>query len=317
MQLSTPPRYAWLNGEIVPWDRCVLHARSQGAFWGSNVFEGVKAYWHADEGQLSMFRIDEHLTRLRRSMKSVRMECAYSDGDLRDACVGLLRANECRQDTHLVVVGYFGMGPNFEGLPLTDDTGAHVTAVPVPRSPLYAAGAAACVSSWRRIGDDTMPPRIKTGANYHNSRLAHQEAKRNGYDTALILNQRGTVAEAPGACMMMVRNGRLVTTPPVSGVLEGITLDTVAALARDELGVELDTREIDRTELYVADELFLCGTLVEILPITSIDRLPVGDGTPGPLTRKLQERYERAVRTGSGYERWRTAVYPVRAATGA
>jgi branched-chain amino acid aminotransferase len=296
------PRHAWLNGEIVPWEHCVLHARTQGAFWGANVFEGVRAYWCPEPEQLYAFRLDDHLARLRRSMKSVHMEIRHSDADLRAACQQLLRANEYREDVHLVVVAYFGMAPNLEGLSLTDDTGVHITAIPMPRSPACERGAAACISSWRRISDDTMPPRIKTGANYHNSRLAHQEARRNGYDTALILNQRGTVAEGPGACVMMARDGRLVTPPGTSGVLEGITVASVAEIAREHLGLDLDVREIDRTELYVADEVFLCGTLVEIMPITSLDRILVGDGAPGPVARQLQARYDRLTH-GAGADR--------------
>ena len=301
------PRYAWLNGSVVPWDACVLHARTQGAFWGANVFEGVRAYWTPDRDELYLFRLDDHLTRLYRSMKCVHMPSMYTAGDLATACTELLRANEFRTDVHLIVVAYFGMGPGYDPLGITDDTGVHITAVAWPRSPGWAGGAAASVSSWRRISNDAMPPRIKTGANYHNSRLAQHEAARNGFDTTVILNQRGNVAEAPGACLMMVRDGQLVSPPPASGNLEGITLATVAELARRDLDLTVTYRDIDRTELYVADELFLCGTVAELLPITSVDRLPVGSGTPGPLTRQLQALYDRAVRAaGNG---WTTPAY--------
>jgi branched-chain amino acid aminotransferase len=303
------PQYAWLNGEIVPWDECVVHGRTQGAFWGANVFEGVRAYWVDHERQLEVLRLDEHLARLRRSMKCVRMPLEYSDDEIGEACLDLLRANAFEEDVHVVVVAYFGMGPNFDPLSHTEDTGLHVTAVPLPRADGYGRGVAACISSWRRISDDTMPPRIKTGANYHNSRLAQHEARRNGFDTTIILNQRGNVAEAPGSCVVMVRDGRLVTPPGTSGVLEGITLATVAELAGEELGIPLERREIDRTELYVADEAFLCGTLAEIQPIVSLDRLEIGRGVPGELTRRLQELYERAIRGDPAYQRWITPVY--------
>ena len=302
------PRFAWLNGAVIPWDRCVLHARSQGAFWGANVFEGLRAYRCAADRQLYIFRLRDHLARLRCSMKCVRMEIAYSDEEIEAACIELLCANGFEEDVHIVLVAYFGMAPNFDALCSTEDTGLHITATPMPRSTRYHSGAAACIPSWRRIGDDTMPPRIKTGANYHNSRLAQHEALRNGYDTALILNQRGTLAEAPGACVMMVRNGALCTPPGTSGVLEGITVATVAEIAQDKLALAVEKREIDRTELYVADEAFLCGTLAEIQPIVSIDRLPIGDGAPGRLTRRLQALYESAVRAEPEYLRWVTPV---------
>jgi branched-chain amino acid aminotransferase len=212
------------------------------------------------------------------------------------------------------------MGRNFDPLSHTGETGVHITAVPMPRSEGYRTGVAACVSSWRRISDDTMPPRIKAGANYQNSRLAHQEAVRNGFDTTLILNQWGRIAEAPGANVIMVRDRKLVTPPGTSGVLEGITLDSVLRLAQDELGLTIEKRDIDRTEAYVADELFLCGTLAEILPVVTLDRLAIGTGVPGPITRHLQHLYERAVRAaGIDYRDWVTAIsgQPQIAVTGA
>jgi branched-chain amino acid aminotransferase len=302
----TTPAYAWQNGRLVRWDECVVHARSQGAFWGANVFEGIRAY--ADSGVMQAFRVDDHLSRLRRSMKSLHMEIAHSDAELKQACLDLIQANGFTTDTHLCVVAYFDEGPNFDPLAYTTSTGVHITALPMPRSPKHETGAAASIASWRRISDDSMPPRIKTGANYHNSRLAQHEAVRNGYDTTLLLNQRGTVAEAPGSCVVMVRDGELVTPPGTSGVLEGITVATVARLAEEKLGLPLQRREIDRTELYVADELFLCGTLAELLPVTSVDRNPVGNGKRGPLTAALQNHYDDAVRARGDHPEWCTLV---------
>ncbi|MCX5206810.1 aminotransferase class IV [Streptomyces sp. NBC_00237] len=305
---ATTPAYAWLNGRLVPWDQCVVHARSQGAFWGANVFEGIRVYTGPGEGELSAFRVRDHLERLRRSMKSLHMEIDHTDDELARACDDLVLANDFGTDAHVCVVAYFGLGPNFDPLAHTTETGVHITSTPVPRSAAFAAGVSASISSWRRIGNDAMPPRIKTGANYHNSRLAQHEAVRNGFDTTLLLNARGTVAEAPGSCVVMVRDGELITPPGTSGVLEGITVDTVATLAREQLGIPLHRREIDRTELYVCDELFLCGTMSELLPITSVDRLPVGDGTPGALTRALQDHYTDAVRNRGAHPEWCTPV---------
>jgi branched-chain amino acid aminotransferase len=299
------PAYAWLNGRIVPFDQCVVHARSQGAIWGANVFEGLRGYWRERDQQLSVFRLDDHLQRLRRSAKSLHMPIEYTDAELAEACLELLRANEFRQDVHVCVVAYFDMGPNLDPLNYTESVGMHITATPAPRSPGFSAGVTASISSWRRISDDSMPPRIKTGANYHNSRLAHHEAVRNGFNTTLLLNQRGTVAEAPGACVVMYRDGRLVTPPGTSGVLEGITVATVDELAREHLGIPVERREVDRSELYVADELFICGTMAEISPIVSIDRLPVGSGAPGPVTRRLQELYDATVRAETP---WSTTI---------
>lgn len=310
--MTTAPPYAWQNGRIVAWDDCVVHARSQGAFWGANVFEGVRAYLNADDGRSYTFRVRDHLARLRRSMKSLHMEIDHTDDELAQACSDLVLANDLGVDVHVCVVAYFDTGPNFDPLAHTTDTGVHITSTVVPRSPAYERGVAATVSSWRRISDDAMPPRIKAGANYHNSRLAQHEAKRNGYDTTLLLNQRGTVSEAPGSCVVMVRDGQIITPPGTSGVLEGITVATMADLAAEHLGKTVHRREIDRTELYAADELFLCGTMTELLPITSVDRIPVGDGVRGPVTHALQERYDEVVRNRVPRPDWCTPVEPAR-----
>ncbi len=307
MQYS--PKYSWLDGNVIPWDQCVLHARTQAAFWGANVFEGVRAYWQENEQQLFLFRLQDHIDRLRRSMKCIGMVIEYSDQQLIDGVLDLVQANKFQTDLHIVIVGYFGMGENFDPMCLTEDTGVHITALPLGRSPRFEAGASACVSSWRRIGDDAMPPRIKTGANYHNSRLAQHEATRNGYDTALFLNQRGTIAEAPGSCVMMVDRGVLYTPPGTSGVLEGITVATISEIAEKQLGIKTVKRELDRTELYLADEAFLAGTLSEIQPMISLDRQEIGAGKPGQLTRKLQELYDRAVHGIQPFENWVTPVY--------
>lgn len=307
--MQSTPEFSWLNGRIVPWEQCVLHARSQAAFWGANVFEGVRAYWNGQTGQLDVFRLPDHLTRLRASMKCVGMRIAYSDIDLVNATIDLLQANQVREDSHIVIVAYYDMGPNFDPMCHIEETGVHITAVPLGRSQRFEDGASACTSSWRRISDDAMPPRIKTGANYHNSRLAQHEASRNGYDTAFFLNHRGTLAEAPGSCVMVVRGDEICTPPGTSGVLEGITVQTVSRLARETLDVETVKREIDRTELYLADEVFIAGTLSEIQPITSIDRHLVGTGEPGQLTRRLQALYNRVARGGADVDGWNTPVY--------
>jgi len=306
--MTTAPDFAWQNGKLLPWDQCVVHARSQGAFWGANVFEGVRAYAHPQTGVLQAFRVGDHLARLRRSMKSLHMEIAHTDAELERACLDLVLANGFTTDAHICVVAYFDMGPNFDPLSHTTSTGVHITSTPVPRSAAYERGVTASISSWRRISDDAMPPRIKAGANYHNSRLAQHEAVRNGFDTTLLLNQRGTVSEAPGSCVVMVRDGELITPPGTSGVLEGITVATVAELAQEHLGLTLTRREIDRTELYAADELFLSGTMSELLPITSVDRLPVGDGKRGPITTALQDHYDNAVRNVGDHPEWCTPV---------
>jgi len=305
------PKYAWMNGKIIPWDQCVVHGRSAGGFMGSNVFEGVRAYWNAHQGELFVFKHEEHLQRLARSMKTVRLEVSTTLREIEQGALDLLRANEFREDAHFVPVAFFGMGAhNFNTLGPTVDNGVYITAVPWPQPAALLNGVAACVASWRRISDDSVPPRLKAGANYQNSRLAQTEAKVNGYDTSIILNHRGTVAEGPGACLMMVRDGKLVTPPVTAGILESITRSTLMDLAARELGVNVVEREIDRTELYVADEVFMCGSGLEVLPITSVDRITIGGGTRGSMTKRIQDVYFAAARGElPAYRHWLTPVY--------
>lgn len=305
-----PPRHAWMNGKIIPWDQCVVHGRSQSGFFGANIFEGIRAYWNDDEEQLYIFKMKEHLDRLAASMKAMRMKPPYAAADIAGATAELMRANEFREHVQCNVVAYFGFPTTSEPLNPTDDTGMHITAIRFPRSPKVHQGAAACVSTWRRSSDDSVPSRIKIAANYQNNRLAQTEAVVNGYDVAIFLNREGEVSEGPGACLLMVRGGKIHTPTITADILESITRDTLMTLAREDLGLEVVERDVDRTELYAADELLLCGSIAEVLPVVSVDRIPVGDGEVGAVTRQLQELYFAAVegRT-SGRRPWLTPVY--------
>ena len=190
----------------------------------------------------------------------------------------------------------------------TGPVGWIAAALPRERSKKFASGLAACVSSWTRISDNSMPPRIKASANYHAGRLATLQAKTDGYDSALLLTARGKVSEAAAACLFLVRDGVLVTPGRSSDILESVTRATVMTLA-SEIGLPVEEREVDRTELYIADEVFLCGTGQELVSVTSVDRLPVSDGKPGPLTQRLQAAYEAVVRgTTDAHPEWRAPV---------
>ncbi|HSN98472.1 MAG TPA: branched-chain amino acid transaminase [Candidatus Nanopelagicales bacterium] len=303
------PRFAWLNNRCVPWDDCVLHVRTQAVHFGSNVFEGVRAYWSEERGELYVFKLDEHLRRLEQGMKIMRMKPPLATADIARGVVDLLRENGFRENVHMTVTAYFGESDDFDPLFATEDTGAHITAVPFDRVSALSSGITACVSSWRRISDDSVPPRIKVGANYQNSRLAQQEARMNGYHTAVMLNQSGKVSETPGACLMMVRDGRLITPPVTADILESVTRGTLMQIASEDLKIPVIERDVDRTELYLADELIVCGTIAEVVPMISVDRLPVGDGAAGPITRSLRERYFTIVRGGD--ERYASSLTPV------
>ncbi len=304
---ATLPAYGWLDGELVPWNACVLHARSAGALWGATVFEGIRSYPCAEWQDCTLFRLDDHLARLRRSARGAGLSIGYSDAELAGACAQLLRANGFTGDAHLTVTVYAGLTDSLDPLEPDGPCGVHITAISTS-SAASRAGVDVGVSSWRRISSDAMPPLVKAGGNYQNSRLAHAEARRNGYDTALLLNRGGTIAEGPGSCFAAVLGGELVTPPITAGVLDGITLNTVCELATSEFGIQVVRREVDRAELYGAQEAFLAGTMHGIMPILSVDRVPVGHGQPGPLTLKLASLYERVVHDHPGYAHWRTQL---------
>ncbi len=303
--------WIWMDGEFVPWEDAKLHIRTECVNRGSNVFEGVRGYWNEDQQEMFLFKIPQHIRRLYESTKIMHMYPALAPSDWGDVMVELIKRNNFRGDIYLRPTVYFGEGMDvFAYTPDRIFTGAFVIASPTKCRLEWPAGISCCVSSWCRIGDTSMPPRIKIGANYQNSRLAAVEASINGYDGAILLNQQGKVAEGPGACVFMVRNGVAFTTPVTSGILESITRDTLIGLFESELDTRVVVRDIDRTELYVADEVFFCGTAYEITPIASVDRYAVGNGEIGPLTRRLRELYHGILRgSSSKYREWLTPVY--------
>jgi branched-chain amino acid aminotransferase len=303
-------QYIWFNGEIVPWEDAKIHVRTECAMRGANVFEGIRAYWSEAEEQLHLFKAQQHLERLDRSMKIMRMSITYTRDDLISACVALLKKNRFREDIHLRPCVYFGEGAFSAFSPEEILTGTVVAGVPMPSRLDLEEGIACCVSSWVRISDDTIPPRIKAGANYQNSRLAAVEARVNGYDNAILLNRQGKVAEGTNACVFIVRDGVPVTPGVTDGILESITRATLIELFQVELGLTVVEREVDRTELYVAEEVFFCGSGAEILPIGSVDRYLVGGGKVGPMTRRIRAVYSDVVRgRNPKYAGWLLPVY--------
>jgi branched-chain amino acid aminotransferase len=294
----------WMNGRLLEQAQAVLPVNSAAVFYGTNVFEGLRAYWNEAEGELFCFRLQEHFVRLRESMKMMRFTVPYSDVDLYEAVRAVLQGNEIREDVHMHLVAYVvGVG-----MDATSPTGLYIN--PRRRGRISDAGLRCCVSSWVRTSDNAIPIRLKSGANYQNGRLALLQAKADGYDAPILLNGHGHVAEGTGATFFMVRKGKLVTPPISSDILESITRSTLIEEICPELGVDVVEREIDRTELYVADEAFFCGSGYEITPIVSIDRFPLGDEAVGTTTRRLQAAYMSVVRAvDKRYSEWRTPVY--------
>jgi len=303
-------KFAWLDGEFVRWEDAKIHIRSECVIRGIGVFEGLRGYWSAERSQMYVFRVQEHFKRLEQSMKVLRLRLPYPVTRVEEAMLELIRRCGYREDVHIRVNVYVGEGEDHTPDPTKMFIGSFITAIARPQLKKLETGTHAAVSSWRRIDDQSLPPRVKATGNYVNARLAQVQAKVDGYDTAIMLDQFGKVSESPGACVMMVRDGTLVTPAITHSILEGVTRDTLIVLCRDELGVPVQERAVDRSELYVADELLECGSGHEVSPIVSVDRMPVGEGTPGPVTRRMQEAYFRIARgRESGYERWLTPVY--------
>ena len=303
------PTYLWWKGEWTRWEEATVHITELGWSTTGGVFEGIRAYWNDDAEELYVFRLQEHLERLERSTRLMRIPLDYSIATLTDAVLDLLRVNDVREDCYIRPMVYAADTANKRFSEIGDDAEVVINTAPMPSHLLKGVELRARVSSWRRIGDDTMPPRVKGFSNYRNGQLAGREARLDGYDTAFLLDARGKVAEAPGACVMLVRNGTLITPDVTSSILESITRDALITLARESLGLDVVERQVDRTELYLAEEVFTCGTAAEITPIVAIDRLDVGTGEPGPITRDLERLFHDVLRGQEDrYAHWRTPV---------
>ncbi len=307
--------HAWLDGKLVPWSEATIHISTEAVLRGENVFEGIRAYWNAEEGQLYAFRHADHIARLRQGAHIMRMAVPYTDEQIEAASLDLIRACGYRETIHYRPVVYFAEGELTHYLPSEIRTGFFILAFPMPSKPTIETGVKSCVSTWRRNSDMASPSRIKAGSNYHNSRLAYVEARLNGFGPPVMLNAAGKVAEGPGACIMIVRRGKLITPPVTADILESITRETVMELAERELGLTVVERDIDRSELYVCEEAFFCGSGAEVLPIASIDHYDIGGGKPGAITRQLQSLYFDVVRgKNEKYRHWLTPVYGAQAA---
>lgn len=294
-----------MNGKLLPFNDAGLHPLSLAVTYATTVFEGVRAYQIADES-FAFFRFDEHVRRLQAGMKLMRFDQSYDVEYLLDRLTRLVLANEPDADVYIRLLVYV------EGIGLMATTGpVGFTAAAMPRKkPKFAeTGMSLGVSSWRRLSDDASPPRIKCTANYHNARLTMLQAKADGYDGALMLTPEGKVSEAPIACFFMVRDGQLITPDKTSNILESITRDTIITRYKELTGKTVEERVVDRSELYFAEEAFVCGTGQEILPVTSIDKLPVGDGSIGAITNQLRQDYFDIVRgVSEDHPEWRTMI---------
>lgn len=310
------PRYLWRNGQVVSWADSTAHVTSVGHASVSSVFEGIKAYWSPRHEELFVFRLRDHMVRMMESLKIVRLGTEYSVDEMVDAVLALLRANQTRRDTY-IRPWVFARGVIREQMvPPDAPTEFVIDTWPFNSKMLTERGCRACISSWTRISDNSMPPRAKVFSNYHNGRLGIVEATVKGFDWPIFLNDRFKVTEGPGACLALVRGGRLVTPTVSSGLLDSVTRATILTLAQ-ELEIPAVEREVDRTELYIADEMFYLGTGWEILPVVEVDGTRIGDGRMGPMTRRIEQAYHDLVRGATAaHEDWRAPVWKAASAVG-
>lgn len=301
-----PARYIWMNGRFVPWAQARIHVLSHVVHYGSSWFEGIRAY--ATRRGTAIFRLHDHLRRLERSLRVYHTDLPYSLEELANVCVAVVTRNGLRECyiRPIVYRGYGDLGVYPLNCPVEVavaawEWGAYLGEEAVQR------GVDVGVSSWQRIASNTMPAMAKAGGNYLNSQLIRIEAARHGYAEGISLDIFGMVSEGSGENVFLVLDGVLYTPPLSASILPGVTRQTILTFAREE-GIPVAETEIPRGMLYVADELFFTGTAAEIIPIRSVDGVPVGSGVPGPITRRMQERFFRIVRKGDDPYGWLTFV---------
>lgn len=298
--------YIWKNGRIIPWAEATTHVLSHSLHYGSAIFEGIRCYENPDTTDSYIFRLRDHMTRLHRSARIARISMPYDVDELCDATVQIVQANKLRKCyiRPLVYRGYGVMGVD----PTDAPTETIIAAWPWDSylgADALENGVAIGVSSWRQRSMNAIPPAVKSSASYMNSVFAKLEAKDHGYDEAILLNEIGHVTEGTGENIFIVRDGLLMTPPLSDGVLEGITRDTVITLAR-ELDIPFEEKSLTRSDLYIADEVFMTGSAAELTPIGSVDGRVIGK--PGPVTRALQDRYFTVAYGEDGHKDWLTSV---------
>ncbi len=304
MSVNLGARYVWHNGEFIAWDDARVHVMTNALHYGTGVFEGIRAYWNGD--QLYVFRLREHVARLMNSVKLYGFGIEYAADELIAAIKETLKKNEFRTDLYIRPLVIKGVGPI--GLDIRKlKTEVYIIAIPYGKY-FEKEGIEVMVSSWRRLSGQTVPILAKVTGHYTNSVLAKLEALNRGFDDAILLNEQGKVCEGSGENIMAVKDGIIITPSISSGILDGITRKSLIEVAADA-GLRVVEREMERSELYVADELFFVGTAAEITPILKVDGRTIGDGSVGPVTRKLKAMFTDVVK--GKVEKYRKWLEPV------
>lgn len=299
----------WFEGRWTDLADAKVGIMTHSFLYGTAVFEGIRAYWNEEQGQLYVLKLRPHLERLRDSCKILMMEPGYSVDEMADLVVELVRRNGYREDAYVRPTVYKSseaIGVKLHGV----DCKLNIISLPFGDYIATDRGISCGTVSWRRTGDLAIPSRAKVVGSYVNPAFSKTEAMLNGYDEAIVLTHDGRVSEGSAENLFLVRKGRLITPGVTESILEGITRAGLMQLARQEMGLETEVRPVDRSELYVADEVFLCGTGAQVSPVTSIDHRPVGTGEIGPVTARIMAIYFDAVRGRlERYADWVTPVY--------
>lgn len=294
LPLQNAQRKAILNGEFVEWKDAKVHISTHSLLYGSGVFEGIRGYMTPDGKQLNVFRLEDHVRRLYRNAAMIYLSPPVDETEFCSEILQLLKENAHRKDVYIRPVIYYGEGgigirptkQKTEYFIFTQELSSYFP----EKRPLNV-----CFSHWRRVSANSIPPSGKFTGSYVNSMLASMDAARSGFDEAIMLTHTGYISEGSGENIFLVLGGRLVTPPLSSDILDGITRDTIIAIAR-ELGIDVLEREVAKSELYGAEEAFLCGTAAQISPIATVDKRPVGKKVPGRITEKIASAFEDIVR---------------------
>lgn len=301
-------KHAFFEGKVVPLGDAKISIASHGFLYGTSVFGGMRGYWNEEKKKLFIFRPYDHFRRLLHSARMMVMESKYDEESLIQLTLDLLRTDNWREDIYMRPTFYkadMGIGVKLHDLTdefcmfvmkfekyVKNDDNAHVT-----------------ISSWKRIDDNVIPARGKVGGAYANSALIKTDANRSGFDEALVLDNNGHISEGSAMNIFMVRDGVLVTPPVTDNILEGITRRTILEFARNELGLPIMERSIDRTEVFIAEEMFLTGSAAGVVAVTKVDHRPIGAGVMGPITTKLRQLYDEVIRGNNPkYLHWNLEV---------
>ena len=299
----------YFDGKLLPQDQATVSIATHALHYGTGCFEGIRAYWNEGNAELYILKLAEHVDRFFRSCRVLRIRPPFSQDELCDLVVEVLRQNGYRSDVYIRPIAFKSTQTIKLTLSGLADSFA-VFAFPFGHYAHREGGLRVGFSAWRRIDDNAIPTRAKVTGSYVNASLASDDAQLAGYDDALMLNEDGSLSEASSANVFLVRGGQLITPTVYDNILEGITRQAVTTLAGNELGLEVVERSVARTEVYVADEVFLTGTGVQIEPVVEVDGRPIGTGAPGPVTTRLAEVYADAVRHRTrAYHSWCTPVY--------